>query len=66
MTQRTIDETGHDVPQRQGTRVLEVLFLRPCSVMGWVAEWISFPCVGPDGWIRTDHARARNILDSES
>jgi len=66
MSQRTIDETGKDVPASKGTRVVEVLCLRPDPVMGWVAEWVLFPCVGPDGWIRTDHARTRIILDSET
>jgi len=66
MSQRTIDETGKDVPQPKGRQVVEVLCLRPCPVMGWVAEWVLFPCVGLDGWIRTDHARTRIILDSET
>ena len=66
MTQRTIDETGKDVPEHKPRKVVEVLLLRPCSVMGWVAEWVLFPCAGPDGWIRTDHARTRIILDNES
>jgi len=75
MSRRTIDETGKDVPASKGTRVVEVLCLRPDPVMGWVAEWLLFPyglqClnnrrVGPDGWIRTDHARTRIILDNET
>jgi len=66
MSQRTIDETGRDVAEPRGRQVVEVLCLRPDPVMGWVAEWLLFPCVGPDGWIRTDHARTRIILDNET
>jgi len=75
MSQRTIDETGRDVPQPKGRQVVEVLCLRPDPVMGWVAEWVLFPyglqClnnrrVGPDGWFRTEYTRVRIILDNET
>lgn len=66
MSKRTIDETGKDVPQPRGTRVVEVLCLRPDPVMDRVAEWVLMPCVLPDDWIRTFHTRVRIILDTES
>ena len=66
MTQRTIDETGKDVPQHKPRKVIEVLFLRPCAVMGWVPEWVLWTRVCPDGWVCTERMRTRNILDNES
>ena len=66
MSKRTIDETGRDVPERRGTRVWEVLFVRDCPLMGKVAEWVLCPCVAPDGWTVTEHMRTRIILDNES
>jgi hypothetical protein len=66
MAQRTIDETGRDVPQQRGRQVVEVLYLRPDPVMSWVAEWLPFPCVLPDGWFRTGLTRMRIILDNET
>lgn len=66
MSRRTIDETGKDVPKPRGRQVVEVLCLRPDAVMGRVAEWVLTPCVVPDDWRRTFHARVRFILDNES
>ena len=65
-TQRTIDETGKDVPQPRGRQVVEVLFLRPDPVMGRVAEWVLRGDAVPDRWFRTFHARERIILDNET
>ncbi len=66
MAQRTIDETGKDVPQQRGRQVVEALCLRPCPVMGRVAEWVLMPCVVQAEWERTFHCRVRIILDNES
>ena len=66
MSQRTIDETGQDVPQPRGRVVWEVLFLRPDPNMQWVAEWVLSPCVGRDGWFQTEYRRYRIILDNET
>ena len=66
MSKRTIDETGKDVPERRGTRVVEVLCLRDCPVMGRVAEWVLCPCVVREDWYRTLYTRVRIILDNET
>jgi hypothetical protein len=66
MSKRTIDETGKDVPQQRSRQVREVLCVRPCPVMGLVAEWVPMPCVGGNGWSQTLYVRTRFILDNES
>lgn len=66
MSKRTIDETGKDVTEQRGTRVWEVLFLRPDRVMGRMAEWVVLPSEVPKNWYRTPFSRYRIILDNES
>ena len=66
MSNRTIDETGKDVPQQRGRAVGEVLFLRPDRVMGRVAEWVLRGSAVRGDWERTFHARTRIILDNET
>ena len=66
MSQRTIDETGKDVPAHESRAVVEVLFLRPDPDMDRVAEWVLKGWVVPDGWFRTEYTRVRIILDNET
>ena len=66
MAQRTIDETGRDVPQQRGRQVVEVLYLRPDPVMDRVAEWAPPGEMVPDVWFWTGCMRTRIILDNES
>ena len=66
MTQRTIDETGKDVPKRRGEYVWEVLFLRPDPDMIRAMEWVASPSEVPKTWYQTPFSRLRIILDNES
>jgi len=66
MSKRTIDETGKDVPASKGTRVVDVLCLRDCPVMGRVAEWVPIGAAVPVAWDETSCVRVRIILDNES